>query len=305
MKYLFLLITLSLSVNSFSQDLPAGQAVWLFSGKVIDKEKKTGIPYCVVKAKDRNEGVYTDENGKFSFTSNTDSVKAFIFYCLGYARHEISIAQFPQDSITVELDKEYTNLKETVVVADKGKIRHKILGRKKAKHVSDCYQKYGEEDAVFLHADHLKNGILKQIFVYITNEGIPDTKFRIHVYEKDPVTNMPARELTDSNLIVHANNGNEWVMADLGDKRIHIGAGVFISVEWIAGHGNNGAALQSSKHAVVTSHNGQVLGLQRNYGVPYMYHRYPFRTDWKSNWDIDLNPALCPMIYGTYTYTRK
>ena len=299
MKYLvLLLISLLYFLNSFSQEKH-------FFGKVTDKDKKTGIPFCVVKAKDRNEGVYTDENGRFSFTSNTDSVKSFIFYSLGYLGREVATTEFPNDSINVELKKEYTNLKEVVVVAD-GKVRHKILGRRKARHVSDCYQKYGEEDAVFLHADHLNNGFLKEIFVYITNEGIPDTKFRVHVYEKDPVTNMPARELTDSNLIVHANKGNEWVKADLSNKRIAIGAGVFISVEWIAGHGNNEASLQSSKHAdIVKNHNGQVMGLQRNYGVAYMYHRYPFHTEWISNWDANLNPALCPMIYGTYTYTRK
>ena len=298
MKYLLAILIIAAPLFSFSQER-------LFSGRVIDKERKTGIPFCVIKAKDRNEGVYTDENGRFSFNSNTDSVKSFICYSLGYAKREMSITQFATDSTTIELEKEYTNLKESVVVADKGKIRHKILGRKKAKHVSDCYQKYGEEDAVYLIADRFNNGFLKEVFVYITSEGIPDTKFRIHVYEKDPKTNMPSTELTDSNLVVHANKGNEWVKADMSNKRIPVGGGVFISVEWIAGHGNNAAALQSSKHAIVTNHNGQVLGLQRNYGVPYLYHRYPFHTEWISNWDTNLNPTLCPMIYGTYTYTRK
>ncbi len=296
MKYFLLLLITFVSLNSFSQERH-------FFGKVVDKDKKTGIPFCVVKAKDRNEGVYTDENGRFSFTSNTDSVKAFIFYSLGYGRREVACAEFPNDSITVELQKEYTNLKEVVVVPD-GK-RRKILGKKKARHMSDCYQKYGEENAVFLRADHLNNGYLKELFVYITDEGIPDTKFRMHVYEKDPVTNMPGTELTDSNLIVHANRGNEWVKADLGNKRIPVGGGVYISVEWIAGHGNNVASMQSAKHTEVTGHNGQVMGLQRNYGVAYMYHRYPFHTEWISNWDANLNPALCPMIYGTYTYNRK
>src|ERR1700722_9058060 len=118
MKHLLFLLTIIISLSSFAQEKQ-------FFGKVIDAEKKVGIPFCVVKAKDRNEGVYTDENGRFSFTSNTDSVKSFIFYSLGYARREIPVEQLSTDSITVELQKEYTNLKETVIVANRGRLRQK------------------------------------------------------------------------------------------------------------------------------------------------------------------------------------
>ncbi len=298
MRYLLLVITLFTSFCSFSQDR-------VFSGRVMDKDKKEGIPFCVVKVKDRNEGVYTDEDGRFSFTANPDSAKAFIFYSLGFAKREITADQFTKDSMIIDMQKEATNLKEVVVTAETGKLKKRYLGKRKLRHISDCYQKYGEEDAVFLHADRINKNILKEIFVFITKEGVPDTKFRIHVYEQDPATHLPARELTDSNLIVHASKGNEWVKVDMSSKRIPVSGGVYISVEWIAGHGNNEQALTSSKHAEITDHNGQVLGLARNYGVPYMAHRSSFHTEWKSNIEYGLNPAFCPMIYGTYTYRKK
>ncbi len=286
------------SLCSFSQER-------IFAGRVIDKEKKEGISYGIVKVKDRNEGVYTDENGRFSFTANPDSVKAFIVSSLGYAKREIAPGDFKKDSLVIELQKESTSLKEVVVTAETGKVRRRILGKKKLRHISDCYQKYGEEDAVFLYADKVNKNTLKEVFVYITNEGVPDTKFRIHIYEKEPGTNLPGKELTDSNLVVHANKGNEWVQVNLASKRISVSGGVFISVEWIAGHGNNELALTSKKHAEITDHNGQVLGLARNYGVPYMCHRSSFHNEWKSAIDYGLNPSFCPMIYGTYTYHKK
>ncbi len=298
MRYLLLTIIMLCSLSSFSQER-------VFAGRVIDKEKKEGIAYGIVKVKDRNEGVYTDENGRFSFTAIPDSVKAFIISSLGYAKREISTGAFTKDSLVIELQKESTGLKEVVFTAETGKVRRRYLGKKKLRHTSDCYQKYGEEDAVFLYADKVNKNTLKEIFVYITNEGVPDTKFRIHIYEKDPGTNLPGKELTDSNLIVHANTGNEWVKVNLASKRISVSGGVFISMEWIAGHGNNEQALTSRKHADVTNHNGQVLGLARNYGVPYMCHRSAFHTEWQSNLDYGLDPRLCPMIYGTYTYIKK
>ena len=299
MRYLLLLLVTLVSVNSFAQER-------VFSGRVMDKGKREGVPFCVVKVKDRNEGVYTDENGRFSFSANPDSAKAFIFFCLGYAKREIPAGEFVKDSMIIELQKESTGLKEVVVTAENGKIRHKNLGRKKLKHITDCYQKYGEEDAMFLYVSKMTNNTrLKELCVYITNEGAPDTKFRLHVYERDPATNLPGKELTDSNLIVHANKGNEWVKADLSSKHIPVAGGVFVSVEWIAGHGNNDASLTSRKHADVKDHNGQVLGLAKNYGVPFMCHRSSFHTEWKTNMEVGLNPSYCPMIYGTYTYTKR
>ncbi len=299
MKYLLPLLLVFVSLHSIAQDRT-------FSGRVMDKDKKEGIPFCVVKVKDRNEGVYTDEDGRFTFTANPDSAKAFVFVSLGYGKREIAADQFRNEALIVELQKESTSLKEVVVKAENGKVRHKNLGKKKLKHITDCYQKYGEEDAMFLYASKMTNNTrLKEICVYITNEGEPTTKFRIHVYERDPATNLPGKELTDSNLIVHANKGNEWVKADLSSKRIPVAGGVFVSVEWIAGHGNNDVALTSRKHADVKDHNGQVLGLAKNYGVPFLCHRSSFHTEWKSALESGLNPTYCPMIYGNYTYTKR
>ena len=299
MKYQLLVVFLFMAFNSFAQERA-------FFGKVIDKDTKEGIPFSVVKAKDRNEGIYTDENGRFAFTSNTDSAKSFIFYCLGYARQELQANQLSSDSIVVELRKQYSNLGEVVIKDRTGKMRSTYMGKKKSKHVGDCYQKYGEEDALFLKADKSRDGVLKEVWIYITDEGVPDSKFRIHIYAKDSVTNLPSKELTDSNLIVHATHGDEWVKTDLSNKWIPVNDGVFISVEWISGHGNENKSLQSVKHAEVNNHNGQVLGLTRNMWkgkghIEYMYHRDAFHNEW----GFSFNPLLCPMIYAKYTYYKN
>ena len=296
MKYILTLVTTLIALNSFSQERA-------FFGRVIDKATRKGIPFCLVQAKGRNEGVYTDEHGRFSFTSNLDSAKTFLFYCLGYTKQEFAAGKLSKDSILVELHKESYNLKEVTV--RKGKPRTDYIGMKKAKHNGDCYQKYGEEDAVFLKADGAKNGILKEVYLFVTDEGVPTTKFRIHIYSKDPVTNLPSKELTDSNIIVNATKGNEWVMVDLGNKWIDIYDGVYISMEWIAGHGNTDRSLQSVKHADVNNHNGQVLGLTKNSWkgkakVQYMYHRDAFHNEWVFNY----NPLYCPMIYAKYIYYK-
>lgn len=291
MKYILLFFAIIITTHATAQRA--------FYGRVTDKNQKA-IPFCVVQVKDRNEGVYTGEDGKFFLIADPDSAKAFVFYCLGFEKKEITIAGLARDSMHIELKPSSNSLKTVVFTEKTGKQRKRVLGKKRMKHISDSYGKYGDEDVAFLKADGKKNGLLKEVRVFITNEGVPDSKFRIHVYEKDPLTNLPATEITDSNLIVHANKGNEWVKADLGSKRIRINDGVFVSVEWVSGHGNSEQAMQSAKHAEVKAHNGQVLGLALNYGVPYMYHRNGFHNEWipiKAN-------HLCPMIYGVYTYIK-
>jgi hypothetical protein len=297
MKRILLFLAVLIAFHSTAQDRA-------FYGKVIDKDNKKRIPFAVIQAKDRNEGVYCDEHGIFSITSNTDSVKAFIISCLGYKKQEIPVSQFPKDSITIALQREYSTLKTVEFKSRKGKMKDGILGRRNMKHIGDCYQKYGEEDAVYFKSDPGRDGTLQEILVYITSEGVPDTKFRIHVYEKDPLTNLPSKELTDSNLIVHATTGDEWVVADLGSKNIPIRDGIYVSVEWISGHGNNAQNLQSGKHKEVNEHNGQVLGLALNYGVPHMYFRQAFHSEWGNRTGHSYSDYLCPMIYCTYSYVK-
>jgi hypothetical protein len=290
MKYLLTVLLSLMCAYSDAQERT-------ITGKVVDNEMK-GIPFCLVKAKDRNAGTYCDENGVFSLTINTDTVKSLMFACMGYERKELAVDNMPKESITVDLRKATLVLSPVVITDKKGKARSGILGRKAVKHTGDCYQRYGDEDAVFLKADSAKTGVLKEVYVYVTDEGIPNSKFRIHVYAKDPVTNLPAEELTDSNLIVNAKRGNEWVKADLSNKNIGVGKGVYISVEWISGFGNSGKALQSSKNPEVSGHYGQVMGLTLNYGVQHMYHRNTFN----GTWGFSYADYLCPMIYGTYVY---
>jgi hypothetical protein len=292
MRYLLLVIVCFTTLPLFAQEK-------IFTGRVIGNDKK-GVPFCIVQVKDRNEGVYCDDNGNYSLTTSTDPSMTLIFYCIGYEKKLVPVSQLPAGPATIALTKDVISLSQVTYVAKPGKVRHAILGKEKLKHYSDCYEKYGDEDVMFFRANADEDGTLKEVFVFITNEGVPNTKFRIHVYDKDPSTNLPSKELTDSNLVVHANAGDEYVRADLGVKNIPIKSGIFISIEWVSGHGNIIKSLQSVKHAEVTSHNGQVMGLSRNYGVPYMYHRSVF----KGTWEPIKENYLCPMIYCTYTYVK-
>jgi hypothetical protein len=277
----------------------------VFVGRITDRQHR-GIPFAIVQVKDRPQGVYTDENGAFAFTADAAEVQTLVFFCMGYEKKEMAVAGLPADSIMVTLNSQATALREVAITGRKGKARTATLGnsRRQLHHDGECYRNYGAETAIKLKADTAHDGVLKEVYVYITGDGDWRTRFRVHVYEWDL---LPGRELTDSNIIVAATRPDSWVRVDLTALRIPVNDGLFVSVEWISGYGNTQQVLGSAKHPEVTAYNGQVPGLTTGYGKPSRtYSRKPFASEWE--WYDDAAAPrkggyfLNPMIYATYSY---
>jgi hypothetical protein len=300
MKYLLFFLSLLQGLTGIAQNR-------VFMGRVVDKHNK-GIPFAVVSVKEQNRGVYCDENGAFAFTANAEEIKTLVVSCLGFEQKEISTDIIPLDSVIISLQTRVATLREVSIIGSKGKTAVGTLGKSR-KHLSyegDCYRYYGSETAIRLKADTAKGGTLKEVYVYITDEGAPTTKFRVHLYEWG---RLPDRELTDSNIIVQAKKGKSWVRIDVSNLHIPVGKGVFVSVEWISGFGNSQMAMVSEKNPEVNNYNGQVLGLTSDYGKPSRtYSRQPFEKKWIY---YDAPEAqrrggyfLNPMIYCTFTYLK-
>lgn len=300
MKYL-----LSLTFLLFVLQSAAQQRV--FKGRVVD-DKKQGIPYAIIEAKEQHQGVYTDENGYFAFTADAAMVRTLAVFCMGYEEQELLTANLPQDSLLIQLKQRATTLKTVQIKSHKGKRRTTVLGkgRRALKYDGDMYRMYGAETAIKLKADTGQyEATLKEVYVYVADEGEPTTRFRVKVYEWGE---LPEREITDSNVIVHATKGGKWVKVDLSNKYIPVGDGLFVGVEWIAGFGNKEVGLQSEK-GDVQGFNGQVIGITDGYGQPSItYSRKPFSKEWEYYDPADARRKggyfLNPMIYCTYTYIK-
>ena len=282
-----------------------------------------GIPNATIKAEGRQEVFYCNSKGVFSFRANPDSIEAFFVFSLGYEQEELFVDDMGKDSVFVTLKKSYTMLKTASVSAKSGNFREAVAGSEKSAHASGCYLSIKDEIALFFPIDAERNATLKEINVFITKEGTPGNKFLVHVYKTDSATGGPGAEITDSLVALQARRGNEWLSADLSDKLIPLKGGVFVSVEWVPGYGNDYIPWPMKTHNYYSGadslreyYNGQVLGLTWLAGPePKVYRRYArniFEKNDAGKWYLThpheghrLGQWITPMIYFTYTYMQR
>lgn len=250
----------------------------------------------------------SDSLGKFCFTTNIDLSEVLQFSCVGYNNKEVCIDNV-HDSLIVCLEKKVEYNITSAIEWESKDLTEEIIGIKKIKNfrVSErncddgVHQSFGDEYGVFLKADSNKKGFLKEVGVYITKAGAPTSKFRLHIYTINNITKMPYKDVTDTNIIVNAKKGNEWVRIDFRNKFIPINNGIFIIIESVSGkfyypeEWNNQVAYTQT----------QVIGMSEH---PLKGTVIAYRKSYESTWKIKqyhlTGKALNALIYAKYCYIK-
>lgn len=296
-----------------------------YYGRIVSKDNK-GIPNSFIKIKKANISYPCDQEGVFSFKADISTSDSFVFYGQGYEKATILVDVLPDDSIIVELRKDAHRLQEATIGAKGGRVVEERAGSGKSIHNAGCYLTFKDEIALYLPVDSTKNALLQEVNVYITKDGkAPENKFLVHLYQRDS-TGAPGEEITDTLLVLHARKGNEWVHADLSNRKIPVKSGMFVSVQWVVGYGNDGfpwpmfapSNYYAGEDSLREFYNGQVLGLTwLNDARPIVYRRYAKTSYSRSHPQPDKwflteplvggrkrNECITPMINFTYTYVE-
>ncbi len=327
---IILLSALLLSDVAYSQ-------VFILYGRIVDEHKK-GIPGCGVEDTLNHDGVLTDAHGYFSIPFLPDSTKALKFYGLGYQSRMIptdELIRYKNDTLVVALTAENYNLNAVKVTGKKEKMKQRVLGVRRQKQVGHYYGDFGDEFAICLQADpDNREGYLKEVFIYITDDGAPASNFKVNVYKKDTAKLAPGVNLTGG-IIAHGTKGNEWIRVDVSEKRIPIMGGVFVGVEWIA-EGNTdeiftfdpsvtwqwrrggfkipGSPILANGFPSEAGFRAQVMGSTWDYGrINRTFEKYKDNDKWgyldmAAPKRVDMfhrGHWWNPMIYCTYTYSKK
>ncbi len=294
-----------------------------FSGRVVDK-RGNAISSALVETVDSLEIMRCGANGVFHFNVSLDSIEYIVVSRPGFDTKEVQLPANPKDSIIVVLSAAVNQLGRATISAKGGHVQEMTAGKRKTTRDEGCYLSYKDEIALYLPADSLKNGTIKEIGFYIAKDGRHDSRFVAHLYRKDTITGAPGEEITDSLLVLHGSSGGEWVRADLSEKLIQIRSGVFLSMELSLSYADDYFMYEikanhnyyAGDDSLKTVHNGQVLGLTWLEGQPTVYRRYAhniYEHKHEDEWFKTLplvgghrgKQWITPMMYATYTYIER
>lgn len=221
MKGFSVLLFLVLTIDCISQTINIKGFIY--------NESKEPLVYTTIENVGKKKGVITDSAGFFSI--DVKSGDTLFISCLGY--HSQSISNFEKTNLTIIL-KQQTQMLPDIVVGNSIRSKY-FIGCKDDKpnkgggfninvgHII-AYHFIPEEKDV--------NKIVERIELYINDDGIKETPFRIRVFSE--LDNSKFNDLLTENILVTPSKNDKWRSVDLSKLNIVIPAnGIYIGLQYI------------------------------------------------------------------------
>lgn len=245
--------------------------------KVISSTTKEPIAFAQIKALHQSKGSLANIKGEFQLDTNLQSADTLLVSCIGFERKLVPSSSLSPNSI-IELKPKSEELHTVDVSAKKVKYTNKTLGvtkRPRSKNFNISTAQNGAERATWMPNKYSIPGYLKTINIFISDKGYPDAPFRVHVYACSNLETRPAEELTKSNIIASASEGNKWLSINMSNQYIRIPEnGCFIGIEWfdspksvyfedtlrLKGQSYDNGKWRDTTYAQIRSGNGMAIG---------------------------------------------
>jgi len=223
--------------------------------RVVDSLDGIPVPFALVVDETTKRGIIADESGTFKLLSS-DSLH--FYYITGIGYDTVHFRQLNVPGATLHLPKKTVVLDTIAIYSTQYRcLRSLGYSLKKSRTSGSFNFKVGSEVAVYMPNVTGDDGLIQNIRFYIATDGYPKTKFRAKLYSVDTANGQPGHLLVESNIILCAENGNEWVELDITNLNLALPSnGFFVAMEW----------LPDSKYYEVTyrtdtiGSNGQSLG---------------------------------------------
>lgn len=228
----------------------------------MDSNSKDVISYAGVLLHDHK--TITWEDGSFFIELEKIGREDTLYVqCLGYETYKAPLTNYlASDVKEILLTPKLYSIEEVTVSTQKvKKKKNKTFGIYKKKTKGWYKTTYKRKFALYIPNKKSNDGIIQNVRFYITNDGTPDKKFRIHLYAVDSLTNNPGKDLLPEAIYTSGTIGEEWVVEDLIKYQINFPSnGFFIAMEALP----NGVAdtyVTIGKKKYKTSQQNVVLGL--------------------------------------------
>ncbi len=190
--------------------------------------------------------------------SDKDSL---IFSSLGY---NDKIVKGSQLKTTISLHRKVYEIPEVVVHNKKSFIVELGVKRSaKKKSGIGTQSKMNFQEVLYIPNDLKIEGWIKTISYYILNDGVPNTPFRVRIFEKNDTLAHPGKSILNKSVVVSGKKRGGWVTVEMDSLNIPFPKnGVFIGMEWLYDTNNyHYTKTYPIKGKKVTFHRfGQIIG---------------------------------------------
>ncbi len=204
----------------------------LLTGKIIDSETQQPIPYSTIIVKNSTIGTMADINGFFKLNITKNLSDSLIFSSLGYKDKVISGSQLKG---SVSLQRKNYEIPE-VIVYNKKTTTVELGVKRSAKQSSGIgtQSKMNFQEVLYIPNDLQIEGWIKTISYYILNDGVPNTPFRVRIFEKNDTLKCPSKDILNKSVIISGKKRGGWITVETDSLHIPFSKnGVFIGMEWL------------------------------------------------------------------------
>ena len=200
---------------------------------VINSNTKQTISFVNFSLYDNNQflyGGYSSEQGQIQFKSDVLFNKIKLS-CIGYENLEVFKNQISND--TLLLTPTVYPLNEVVIKTNK-KEDFISLGYAKSKRKVEYTTIKGMKICTFIHNPLNEKKQIRSFLFKIHNYNNTKLGFKLHLFEKDTISNLPGKELLEQDIIVILEGkSRKLIEHDVNVYNIEFPAeGAFVGIEW-------------------------------------------------------------------------
>lgn len=209
----------------------------LLEGFVRDADTKTPIPYVNLSILNTLKGTSTDEKGYFYIeVPEVFLQKQIHISALGY-EDQITIVGNLFESGTIYLKEAVFELDEVVIADELG--NSEILNPISSYSVTSGFTSSATPWVLALYFPNIgaRPKLVDKVMIYFQQTDDTDrkeAKFRLRIYEVDPDTGTPGRDLLRESLVLNTPGSASHLTVDLSEYQIVTPReGVYIGLEWL------------------------------------------------------------------------
>ncbi|MGB5667241.1 MAG: carboxypeptidase-like regulatory domain-containing protein [Maribacter sp.] len=226
----YVLVVLFFAVNVNAQEV-------LFEGHVFDHTTKDPIPYVNLSFLNTLKGTSTDENGHFFL----DLPEAYLekqvhISSLGY-NDTIVVAKDIFKAKRFEMVEESFALDEVVVSETLG--GSDILNPISSYSLTSGFSSSSTPWVLALYFPNIgaKEKFVQKVTVFFQKNSKfkrSTAKFRLRIYDVDPETKLPDRDILRKSVVLESDVGKDFVSIDLSALNLQMPKnGIYVGVEWL------------------------------------------------------------------------